>query len=107
LDKAASAVGEAAGEQRQLATEIRTLARRRRRGDDIVAAEVTGVLGRLSNGASRLIEAAAHLRTGFVRQLLADGLSLREVSRRLGLSHQRLSAVLRKEDARPLQPDVR
>lgn len=97
LEKAATTAEGAAADQRRLAADARRLARRRRRTGDTPTGEVAGIVRQLSSLATLLTATAGLLRTGLVRQLLANGLSLRDVSRHLGLSHQRLSAVLRRD----------
>jgi uncharacterized heparinase superfamily protein len=97
LDKVADTAEEAAADQRRLAADARRLARHRRRTGETPTAEVGGIIRHLSALATVMTGTAAILRAGLVRQLVSNGLSLREVSRHMGLSHQRLSAVLRKD----------
>lgn len=99
LEGVADAVEAAASEQRQVAKDVRRMERERARGwswsrilDDQRAATV---LERLRGSARRLGEAAGGLSSTVARGLAEEGESHRKIARRLGVTHQRVTAVLR------------
>lgn len=101
LDVAAAAADQTATEQRQAAREARTLARRSRNGHAPEAVQLSGLLAMLTASASRLTAAAHTLRRGWVRALTEQGHSIRQIGGLLGVSHQRVSALLSRPDRQP------
>jgi DNA-binding NarL/FixJ family response regulator len=102
LNTVADAAEETAREQRRAAGIARRLAARRPRPADAEAVpdvSLHELLRLLSGGVRRLTAAAAQLRQGWVAALSADGVSIRQIARRLGVSHQRISALSRANQA--------
>ena len=97
LDQTADAAEDSAGEQRRAARTARVLARRRERGATGVelAAQLPAVLGVLSTSAQRLTGAVGGVRRAWVQTLAAEGQSIRQIGSMLGVTHQRILALLR------------
>lgn len=93
LDAAADAADAAAGDQRAAARQARTAALAVR-SDDEAAGEIRQVLGLLAHSIERLTGAAGAVRRVWARTLAERGLPLREIGSILGVTHQRVSALL-------------
>jgi hypothetical protein len=89
----------AADETRKAARGVRQAVAKRGRGEPWQ--EVVGgssgrdLLGRVAGVASRLSGATVRLRQGIVKGLLSEGVAVRRVAEFLGVSHQRISRVLK------------
>lgn len=99
LDTVADAAEESAQDQRDAAGAARGLAQERRSGRSATDAELTdqvrSLLSRLGASARRVAGAVTSLRSGWIRSMLAEGRSIRQAAQLLGVSHQRVSAVVR------------
>jgi hypothetical protein len=99
LEEVARAADAAAGEQRRIAQRARAMARQRARGwpwARVLDEEPEpGLLRLMRTSAGRLTEAASRFGLALARALTAEGESRRQVARRLGVTHQRVSAILR------------
>jgi len=97
LDNAAEAAEAGAQEQRQTARAARALAHRRNRGATAtdLKAPLLAFLAVFTTSAQRLAATAGAVRRAWVGTLLAEGLSTRQVGSFLGVSHQRISVLLR------------
>ena len=107
LDRVADTADEAAGDQRMAARIARDTARGRRSNrvdepsDTRAVRQVLELLGR---SADRLNRAAGGLRRAWAAALAEQGLSVRQIGERLGVTHQRVSALLtRRRQADPSQ----
>lgn len=99
LDSAAEAAEAAAEDQLQAAAVARAAARRQRAGAaaaDPEASErpIRRVLELLNQSTQSLGLAAGDLRRVWATALARDGLSIRQIGERLGVTHQRVSVLL-------------
>jgi len=101
LEDVAAAADEVADDQRQVARRARAMQRRRDQGwswERIMDWEPEpGLLGLLRRSGRRLSEATGRLAQALASGLTGEGQSRRQVGRRLAVSHQRVSAMLRGE----------
>jgi DNA invertase Pin-like site-specific DNA recombinase len=112
LEGVAAAADEVADEQRHVAHQARSMQRRRDRGVPwarILDEEPSPtLLARLRRSGRRLTEAAGRASRTLVGGLMLEGESRRQIARRLGVSHQRVSAILNhgRRSSRPDTPDT-
>ncbi|MEW6473977.1 MAG: hypothetical protein AB1679_17135 [Actinomycetota bacterium] len=101
LEEVAAAADEVADDQRRVARRARTMQRQRDRGwswASILDREaMPGLLELLRRSARRLTGATARLGRTLAVGLSEEGESRRRVGRRLGVTHQRVSAMLKGE----------
>lgn len=104
LDDLAAALDDNARDQRLLARRIRDLragAARGKRWTDLLDAEPRpGALQLTSMILARWNEGSASLRRGLVRALRAEGATIAAIAEHFGVSHQRVSNLLRPVPAR-------
>jgi hypothetical protein len=100
LERVADTADEVAADQRTVARRLRTVQRQRDRGmtwgqvlDRGAAGEALTLLRR---SATRLAGELRTLSQAIVRGLAAEGESRRKIASRLGVTHQRITAMLRK-----------
>jgi transcriptional regulator with XRE-family HTH domain len=109
LEGVAAAADEVADEQRQVAEQARSMQRRRDRGVSwarILDEEPSPtLLARLRHSGRRLTEAAGRASRTLIAGLSVEGESRRQIARRLGVSHQRISAILN-HTRRSSRPDA-
>jgi hypothetical protein len=99
LEDVADTAEEIAAEQRQVARQARSMQRARDHGTpwaDMLdrPGAGPGLLGRLKASGRQLAAATARLSQGLAEALAAEGHSDRAIARRLGVTHQRISAML-------------
>ena len=98
----ASDLETAADETRKAARGVRQAVAKRGRGQTwqevVGGASGRDLLGRVAGVASRLSAATVRLRQGIVRSLLSEGVGVRRIAEFLGVSHQRISRVLKDSD---------
>ena len=99
FSEVADTAEEVATEQRQVAREARSLDRQQRRGaswTQLTAGRSFGdVFALLASSIKQLLSVTTLLRSAVVTALMREGMSLRQIATRLGVSHQRLSAIRR------------
>lgn len=102
LEEVAAAADAIADEQRQVARQARRMQRQRDQGAPwrtiLEREREPGLLGRLRHNARRLGDLSARVASTFARGLVDEGESHRQIGRRLGVSHQRVSAIVNAGD---------
>lgn len=102
IREVAEAAETTAREQTRVAAIARRIADQRQAGVPWVAITQKGairaLIDSLGAGAIRLRGAGAKLRRAWARGLLNEGLTTRQVGQRFGISHQRVSALLSRQD---------
>ena len=105
LDQIAEAADETALDQQRLARRARTMSRQRRLGwswSQILERErQPGLLILLSRSARRLHEVSGRFRPTLAKALGDEGLSTRQIAKTLGVTHQRISAMLNRPGPEP------
>lgn len=100
LEELADAADRAARDQRRIASTARRLGRERRQGaswsDLLDRDERPGLVQLVAQSARHVTEMTNRFRHSLVKALTSEGLSTRDIARRLGVSHQRISAMLRR-----------
>src|SRR5581483_1130125 len=101
LEEVAAAADEVADDQRRVARRARAMQRQRDRGWPWTAIldrePVPGMIELLRRSGRRLSGATARLGRALARGLSEEGESRRQVGRRIGVTHQRVSAMLKGE----------
>lgn len=101
LEEVATAAEEVARDQERVARRARAMQRQRDRGWSwariLDGEDAPGLLELLRGSARRLSEATGWLARNLARQLSGEGESRRQIARRLGVTHQRISALLKGE----------
>jgi hypothetical protein len=101
LEMVATAADDVATDQRRIARLARSMQRQRDRGwswAKVLDREAEpGLLELLRSSARRLAESAAQLAQALARGLAGEGESRRQIARRLGVTHQRISAMLQQD----------
>lgn len=99
LDEVAASADEVADDQRRIARRARAMKRQRDRGRswaEILDGEPEPrLLGLLRGNTRRLADATGRLAHAMAYGLVWEGESRRQIARRLGVTHQRISAMLR------------
>ena len=99
LEGVAAAADEVADEQRQVARQARSMQQRRDRGASWarILDEQPGpaLMERLRRSGRRLTEATGRASRALVAGLTVEGESRRKIARRLGVSHQRVSTIMK------------
>lgn len=102
----AKAADEVADDQRQLARDARAMQRSHDEGAPLGAVLDTeagaGFVSLLRASVRRLASASGHFTQSLARELSREGESRRRIANRLGVSHQRVSAMLNHQ--RPSAP---
>lgn len=105
LERAADAAEASARDQQRAAVVARDAAQHRREDWPIDAPETAGtlrlVLELLGTSAERLAAAVGGLRRAWAAALAEQGLSIRRIGERLGVSHQRVSVLLTRHSNGP------
>lgn len=103
LEELAVVADEAADDQRRVARRARAVQRQREAGwpwtkilDD---QQEPGLLELLRRTSRRLADQTVHLASHLAEELAGEGESRRQIARRLGVSHQRVSAMLERRRA--------
>ncbi len=98
LDQIAEAADETALDQQRLARRARSMSQQRRLGwswSQILERErQPGLLILLTRSARRLHEVSGQFRPALAKALGDEGLSTRQIAKTLGVTHQRISAML-------------
>ena len=101
LEVVATAADDIAADQRRVARRARAMQRQRDRGwswAKVLDREAEpALLVLLRSSARRLAESAGQLAQALARGLAGEGESRRQIARRLGVTHQRISAMLHQD----------
>jgi len=102
LEQVATTADELAGEQRQVAREARAMQRLRRRGWSwarlLDHERAPGLVAMLRASARKSTRLVTLFTRGLALGLSEEGFSRRQIAGRLGVTHQRVSALLRRPD---------
>jgi transcriptional regulator of aromatic amino acid metabolism len=105
LDQIAEAADETALDQQRLARRARSMSRQRRLGwswEQILQRErQPGLLSLLTRSVRRLHEVSGRFRPALAKALGDEGLSTRQIAKMLGVTHQRISAMLNRPGPKP------
>jgi hypothetical protein len=105
LDQIAEAADETARDQQRLARRARSMGRQRRLGwswSQILERErQPGLLALMTRSARRLHEVSGRFRPTLAKALGDEGLSTRQIAKMLGVTHQRISAMLNRRGPKP------
>jgi transcriptional regulator with XRE-family HTH domain len=107
LDSVADTAEQVASDQRQVAREVRAMREQRRKGFSWASLldrqQAPGLLGRIRRSRQALTDASGRLSRAAAAGMSAEGESHRAIARRLGVSHQRVTAILngRRGDSTP------
>ena len=100
LEELAEAADAAAGHQRRIARRARALDRVRQDGTSwrttLDGERRPGLVELVAAGARQVGEASTRFRGKVAQGLVAEGVSIREIARRFGVTHQRVSTLLRR-----------
>lgn len=99
LEEVAATADEVADQQRQVARDARAMQRQRDRGWSwariLERSPGQGVFQRLRHGARLLTQASVRVAEALARGLSEEGESRRNIGKRLGVTHQRVSALVK------------
>lgn len=99
LEELADAADETAREQQRLASRARRMVQQHRRGwawSAVLERErKPSAIELLTASARRLVQSGGRFRHALGRALAAEGLSTRQIARHFGVTHQRISAMLK------------
>jgi len=102
LEDVAKAADEVSEEQRDIARRARSLEAKRARGQSwsslLDSPEGRGFGDMLRRSARRAAGAASKFTAALAHELSVEGESRRRIAGRLGVTHQRVSAILRRRD---------
>lgn len=108
LEEVAATAEEVASDQRRVARRARTMQRRRDQGWSwarILDREgAPGLLELLRGSTRRLSGVTGRLARVLARELSGEGESQRRIAQRLGVTHQRISTLLKGEECPPADP---
>jgi hypothetical protein len=107
LGEVASTADRVADDQHEVAERVRELQRLRRRGRSWASIldqeSAPGVLDLLRRGGRGIAASTSQLARTFAHGLAAEGESQRQIARRLGVTHQRVAAILNHRSTREPQ----
>lgn len=99
MEQLATDAEEIADQQREVASQARAMQRLRRRGWPwariLDQEKPPGLVARLRATSRRLTQLTTRLSRTFATAMATEGLSRREIARRLGITHQRVTALLK------------